>query len=185
MTQTTGVPPTKASDEAAPHQHRMAQAQGDAYVTALHHMANTVADAGGDEHVGDVIVAYAIEGAEGMYEMVDGSLVWREPDEYNAHIEISVRDAADHRFIPGLEVTVKVTDESTGAVAFEGRLPMLWHPWLYHYGANVTVPEAASYQIDVHVDPPTFHRHDKKNGRRYAEAVDVSFSGVKIDPGSG
>ncbi len=175
------TPPTKASDEAAPHQHRMAQAQGDAYLTALNHMANTVADAGGELAVEDVIVAYAVEKAEGMYKMRGGDLEWTEPEDTNIHVEISVRDGADNRFVPGLDVEVELVSNDTGESAFKGILPMLWHPWLYHYGSNVDLPETGLYDIRVHVDPPEFHRHDEKNGKRYNKPIDCVFEGVKLE----
>lgn len=174
------TPPTKSSDEAKPHQHRMAQEQGDAYVTALHHMANTVADAGGEQAVEDVIVAYAVEAAEGMYKMRGGDLVWTEPRGSNAHVEISVRDGADNRFVPGLEVAVIVRASDSGEVAFDGMLPMLWHPWLYHYGANVAVPGPGKYDIEVRVEPPEFHRHDEKNGKRYEKPIECVFEAVEF-----
>lgn len=174
------TPPTKASEEAAPHQHRMAQAQGDAYVTALNHMAQTVADAGGEQPVEDVIVAYAIEKAEGMYKMRNGELVWTEPETENIHVEISVRDGADNRFIPGLEVEVTLTQSDSGNEVFVGTLPMLWHPWLYHYGANVKVPDAGRYDVAVRVEPPEFHRHDEKNGLRYQQTIRCVFEGVEV-----
>ena len=46
----------------------MAQQQGDAYNTALTHMAEKVAMTGAEAHVGEMIVALALEPAEGMYE---------------------------------------------------------------------------------------------------------------------
>jgi hypothetical protein len=61
--------------------------------------------------------------------------------------------------------------------------PFLWHPWLYHYGLNWTLPGDGVYTIQVHIDPPTFPRHDKKNGQRYTQPVDVSFEKVKIKTG--
>jgi hypothetical protein len=36
----------------------------------------------------------------------------------------------------------------------------------------------------VHVDPATFMRHDEVNGRRFAEPVDVEFTGVKVERGA-
>lgn len=53
----------------------MAQAQSDAYVTALNDMANTVATTGGERRAGDYVVAYAQEEAEGMYHMDGGEPV--------------------------------------------------------------------------------------------------------------
>ena len=61
--------------------------------------------------------------------------------------------------------------------------PFLWHPWLYHYGRNWHVPGDGNYKLAVQVEPPTFMRHDKKNGKRYAEPVEVIFPKVKIETG--
>ncbi len=177
----TRTPPTETSDEAKPHQHRMAQAQGDAYVTALRHMANTVADAGGEQPAGDYVVAYAQEAAEGMYHLEGGELVWKEP-EGNAHFEVSVRDAADNRFIPCLDVTLTVVGPDGQEVGTE-TMPQLWHPWLYHYGRNWTVPGDGTYTLRVRIEPPTFPRHDKENGKRYADPVEVEFTGVEVTTG--
>ncbi len=63
------------------------------------------------------------------------------------------------------------------------RMPQLWHPWLYHYGRNWTVPGDGTYTLRVRIDPPTFPRHDKENGKRYAEAVEVEFTGVEVKTG--
>jgi hypothetical protein len=173
------TPPTNASDEAKPHHHRMAQQQGDDYRTAVTHMAEKVAMTGAETQAGDMIVALAIEAAEGMYEWGDQGLEWLEPNEQNIHIEVSARDAADNRFIPGLNVRVRVFDEA-GELRAEGRLPMLWHPWLYHYGANFAVLEEGPLNVEVEIDAPGFPRHDKENGKRYIEDVFVRFDEVRI-----
>ena len=173
------TPPTTKSDEAKPHHHRMAQQQGDDYRSALTHMAEKVAMTGAETQAGDMIVALAIEAAEGMYEWSGQGLEWLEPHEQNIHIEVSARDAADNRFIPGLDVRVRVLD-GEGEVRAKGQLPLLWHPWLYHYGANFAVPEDVELNVEVEIDAPDFPRHDKENGRRYTEDVFVRFDDVRI-----
>ncbi|MGH2543066.1 MAG: iron transporter [Ardenticatenaceae bacterium] len=175
-------PPMKASDEATEEQLKMAREQGRAYVHALHEMAHEEADAGGEQPAGDYIVAYAVEHAEGMYHLKDGQLEWQEPTEENAHIEIAVRDAADNRFIPGLNVQVTVLDTQGEEVGTHTQ-PFLWHPWLWHYGRNWRVPGDGAYTLRVRIDAPDFHRHDKKNGQRYAQPVAVEFENVEIKTG--
>lgn len=172
-------PPAKQTDEAAPHHHRMAQQQGDAYKTAVTHMAEKVAMTGGEAHVGEMIVALAVEPAEGMYEWDEGTLQWVEPGDQNVHVEVSARDATDNRFIPGLKVHVRVLDEEDQTRA-DATLPMLWHPWLYHYGANFTLPMGTSVTIEVQIDAPQFPRHDEKNGMRYTEDLFVRFEDVEL-----
>jgi hypothetical protein len=61
--------------------------------------------------------------------------------------------------------------------------PFLWHPWLYHHGLNWKLPGDGAYIIRVLVEPPDFMRHDKINGRRYAEPVEVEFRNVQIRTG--
>lgn len=173
-------PPTVVSDEAEPHHHAMSQAQGDAYLTALKHMAEKVADRGMEAPVGQMIVAVAIEEAEGMYEMEDGTLRWMEPSEQNYHIEVSARDAADNRFIPGLEVSVRVVQEDV--MVFESALPMLWHPWLYHYGANATLPTDSPLAVEVEIAALQIPRHDEKNGIRHTDDLFVRFEGIELPP---
>jgi len=176
------TPPGKESDEAAPHQHRMAQQQGDAYATAVTHMADKVAMTGAEAHAGEMIVALALEAAEGMYEWDQGMLRWMEPSGQNIHIEVSARDAKDNRFIPGLNVHVRVIDEDDELRA-EGTLPMLWHPWLYHYGANFVLPMGSTLTVEVEIRAPEFPRHDQKNGMRYTEDVFVRFEDVELQEG--
>ena len=175
------TPPMRESEEATSAQLELARRQGEAYEQALKTMATEVADTGDEARVGDYIVAVAIEGAEGMWRREDGELRWVEPTDENCHIEISVRDGADNRFIPGLDVEVTL---STDAGEQLGRysLPFLWHPWLYHYGRNVHVPRAGRYTLHVHVAAPEFARHDPENGKRYAEAVGVTFEAIEITP---
>ena len=173
----------EASEEAKPNQLEMAGDQGDAYVRALEEMATNVATDGGIKRAGDYIVAYAVESAEGMYHLENGELVWKKPEEENCHIEISVRDAADNRFIPGLTVHVRVT-ASDGVDVGRHQQMFLWHPWLYHYGRNWKVPADGRYTLDVSIEAPKFARHDPKNGKRYADDVEVTFEDVKIETGS-
>lgn len=178
----TQTPPMKKSDEANMEQLQMALDQGTKYKAALDHMAIEEADDGGEIHIGDYIVAYAVENGEGMYHLESGSLNWVEPDDENCHIEISVRDAADQRFIPYLDITVEVLDAEGNSVG-RHQQPFVWHPWLYHYGRNWQVPGEGDYTLKVNIQAPDFPRHDKKNGARYADEVNVEFEGVQIKTG--
>lgn len=178
----TRTPPMRQSDEADEKQLGMARKQGDAFQAAAEHMMNKEADNGGEQHVGDYFVGYAVESAEGLYQLEDGELKWQEPEAENVHMEIAVRDAADGRFIPALEVRLTVLDEQGKEVGSHPQ-PFLWHPWLYHYGRNWKVPGDGKYTLRVRIEAPTFHRHDKKNGLRYREPVEVEFKNVRVETG--
>lgn len=168
------------TSEADATQLDLARAQGDAYGRALSHMTEKVAHDGGMQPAGEYLVGYAVEEAEGMYAWHDGKLVWHDPGEANVHVEVAVCDSADGRFVPGLQVTVTLIGPDGKEVGTHEQ-PMLWHPMLYHYGRNWTVPSDGSYMLRVHIDPPMFMRHDEVNGRRFTEPVDVEFTGVAIE----
>lgn len=175
----TTKPPMVNSEEATQEDLIYARQQGQAYIEALHHMVNEVADGGGEKQVGDVIVAYANEPAEGLYYYEDDQLKWREPLPSEVHIEVSVRDAGDNRFIPGLGVDVTVEDKFGVEIGTQQH-PFLWHPWLHHYGRNWEIPEDGEYNLTVKVSPGPFIRHDKKNGRRFIKPVEVRFEGAHL-----
>ncbi len=171
-----------ASDEADERQLQLAREQGEAYARALRHMTGEVAEDGGEQRAGDYLIGYAVEEAEGMYEWSDGELRWREPGEDNLHVEIAVCDGADGRFVPGLSVTATLVAPD-GSVVGTYEHPLLWHPMIYHYGRNWQVPGDGEYTLRVHVEPPSFMRHDEINGRRFTEPVDVEFAGVTVVTG--
>lgn len=175
-------PPMRSSDEADQEQLDMAVKQGNAYKKALKHMAEEEADTGAMQPAGDYVVAFAAEKAEGMYRMKNGELEWQEPEEDNIHIEVTVCDGADGRFIPALNVFATLTD-SDGKEIGRYQQPFLWHPWLYHYGRNWKIPGDGEYTLKVEVEAPSFGRHDQKNGKRFAEDVEVTFKNVKLETG--
>ncbi len=179
---TTTTPTMRESDEATREQLNMAKEQGNTLEKALKHMIGEVASDGQEKEAGPYLVSYAVEEAEGMYHLQDGKLVWQEPEEENIHIEVAVRDAADGRFIPNLNIHVRLIDSSGTDVGYHQQ-PFVWHPWLYHYGRNWQVPADGDYEMHIEIEAPDFPRHDKKNGQRYAEDVEVLFSPVKIKTG--
>ncbi|HEX6235628.1 MAG TPA: iron transporter [Acidimicrobiales bacterium] len=175
------MPPMTPSNEADEEQLRVAAEAGTVYAKAVLAMAEETGVR--LREAGDYVIGVAAEEAEGMYGLDgDGGLVWYEPEEANAHVEVTVADRADGRFVPGLEVTVEITG-ADGAPVGRHRMPFLWHPFLYHYGHNWKVPGEGDYLLDVHIEPARFFRHDPVNGRRYAEPVLVRFEGVHIEPG--
>ena len=175
------TPPLQSSDEATQEQLQLAIEQGDAYQKALDSMVSKEAH-GSEMRAGEYLVGYAVEEAEGMYHWMDGKLHWQDPQDENVHIEITVRDGADGRFIPGLNVIVTVIDDKGRAIGIYQQ-PFLWHPWLFHYGRNWKIPRDGIYTLRVHIEPPDFMRHDKKNGLRFREPVEVEFSNVKLETG--
>ncbi len=182
--QTPARPPTRQQTEEATEEGlRLAKEAGDLYQRALHYFIEHVATSGAEQEAGNFRIGVAVEHAEPLYFLAAGQLVLAEPPyDDNAHLEVAVADAADGRFVPGLNVHVTLLDKN-GHQLGTFHLPFLWHPTLYHYGANVRVPSQGTYGLRVMIDTPVFPRHDKVNGRRYAEPVVAEFSGITISPG--
>ena len=176
-------PPAKPSDEADKSQLKMAREEGEKYAASLDYMANEVAETGGKAHAGDYIVAFAQERAEGMYHLRGGRLEWVEPPpDVNCHLEIAVADAADNRFIPYLDIECILSRDGEEIASFKPEF--LWHPGLYHYGHNLTLPDGdGTYDLKVRIAAPTFPRHDKKNGMRYSAPVEVAFENIRMTTG--
>lgn len=172
-------PPMETTEEAKKRHLKMAREQGTVLGRAFAEMANNVAQRGEEKAAGHYLVGYAIEKPEGMYEVQDGELKWQEPQEENVHIEISVRDGADRRFVPALDVELTVLD-AEGQTVGTHRQPFIWHPWLYHYGRNWKLPRDGAYTFRVKIAMPGFPRHDKENGKRYTETVQVEFRDVPV-----
>ena len=171
--------PIRPSEEGDRRALAPARAEGEAYGRALAHMTDAVADDGGVQPAGPYLAGYAVEQAEWMYRLADGALRWEGPGEANVHIEVAVRDAADGRFVPGLTIDVTLLDGS-GAELGTHRLPLLWHPYLYHYGRNWAVPGDGACTLRVRIAPPEFMRQDEATGKRFAEEVRAEFRGVAI-----
>lgn len=159
----------------------VAKAQGIAFSLALNEMKKQ--DTHAAKEVDDYIVSMACENAEGMYMFNnDDKLEWQIPgEEKNQHIEIVVQDKEDKRFIPSLEIHCKLSDENKQVAEFN--IPFVWHPFLYHYGANITIPKEGMYSAEVTIKKPTFGRHDETYGKRYAKDVTVTLGPVSLKPG--
>jgi hypothetical protein len=168
-------------EEAVQQQLHYARAQGDAYGAAVEHL---VAGRGSEQRAGDYWIGYAVERARGMYEWVGDRLVWREPARADLHVEITVRDAGDGRFIPGAGVVVTVTDPNGRELGTHAH-PLVWHPLLYQYGRDWRFAFDGRYRLLVRVEPPRFMRHDQVNGNRLSEAAEVEFAGVEISRAPG
>lgn len=173
----------KRSSEAVDQRHlELARAEGEAYQQSLRHLVEDVTHSGAIAEVGDYVVGIAQEAAAGRYQIQDGQLTFVEPSAENCLLDVAVADAADGRFVPhlGVEATLQPDGgEPIGPVT----LSFTWHPGLFHYGANVTVPGDGRYDVRVKIDPARFGRRDEAHGDRYDEAVEVLFEDLSVECG--
>lgn len=161
---------------------KLALDQGRAFTAALDLMKQM--DVHAETEADDYIITLACENAEGMYIVQpEGDLQWEIPKEYeNLHIEVVVRDRTDLRFIPQLTIHISLIIKNGNEVVSK-ELPFLWHPFLYHYGANIHIPENGEYTVQVMIDPPLFGRHDENKGKRYDKNVCVEFNNIHLAGG--
>lgn len=160
----------------------VALVQGEAFKKAAE-MMSKIADQFAQTPVGDYVVTLAVEKAEGMYTpQPAGDLQWQIPSaDQNLHLEVAVQDKEDLRFLPELKVHAKIVG-TNGNVLGEKIQPFLWHPFLYHYGANWHIPAEDDYIVEIKIEEPSFDRHDQNKGKRYQEAR-VEFGPLKLKPG--
>lgn len=134
------IPPSRPSDEADARQLAMAREEGEAYQQSLTYMVEDVADSGRRQQAGDYVIGFAQERAEGMYRLkAEGQLEWAEPDDENCHLEVSVSDAADKRFVPYLDIEATLIAPDEVAIG-PFPVPFVWHPGLYHYKPSSAPP---------------------------------------------
>lgn len=156
--------------------------QGDAYRRAAEYLRDNHVDVYAQEQSGDILVTVAAEEAEGMYQWQGNALVWQAPDKnHNQHIEVMFQDADDLRFLPGFKPEVLVMNEDKQEI--EHLTPQfIWHPYLFHYGQNFSIPEKGTYYFTVRADPPDFGRHDEILGKRYEKGVQLTFGPFELVP---
>ncbi len=157
----------------------LARAQGDAYGEAVQHLTAVAVDPGDQQRAGEYWIGYTVQQAEGVYEWVDDQLVWREPGDGDLHLEVTVRDAGDGRFVPCARVLVTVIDAHEAELGTHVQ-PLLWHPTIYHYGRDWRAVTNGPHRLRVRVEPPTFMRQDRLNGQRFTEPVEVEFTDVDL-----
>jgi hypothetical protein len=185
MSQGTAIhaPPMEPSAATTEEELRLARKQGEAARKAFVYFAGMEGEEWREQSAGDYVIGCVVKPAEGFYHRRDSLLEWRAPEaSENAHIDVSVRDGADGRFVPGLTVFATVID-SEGREIGTHRQPFVWHPWIYQYGQNWQLAGDGKYAIRVRIEPPDFPRRDRINGRRYADAVEVEFAGVAVATG--
>lgn len=159
---------------------KLAEQQGSAFQEAVDYLKEIVAGYQ-EQVVDDYIVTVCAEEAEGMYHLEDGELTWEDPAEgLNAHLEIIIQDADDKRFIPQLDVVATLYSEDQ-EMEQEKQHPFLWHPYVFHYGANWKIPKEGNYSVEVKISAPRFHRHDVVKGKKYPRQVTLHFGNLKME----
>lgn len=139
------------------------------------------------KRTGDYIITFALEKSEGHYvKQSDGEIDWETPENYvTMHAQVIVQDRDDKRFVPYLDVNVRIYNDE-GELVTESDAPFMWHPFAYHYGFDTVLPDDGQYYAEITIKSPDFDRHHMSHGKRYTDDVTVKMSSIDIIlPGGG
>jgi len=162
-------------------QDELVRKQGDAFIASynlyMEELIHVV------KKTDDYIVTVAFGATEGMYEMqTDKSLEWVTPEGYGfVHMSVVIQDRDDKRFVPNLEVFVRLYDNDNKLIT-ESEAPFLWNPYVFHYGMDLTIPEEGNYTAEVTIKRPDFNRQNKDHGNKYTNDVTIRLQSVKLTP---
>jgi hypothetical protein len=135
MSQSTPAhaPPMQPSAVTTQEGLRLAREKGEAARKAFVYFAGEEGEEGREQPAGDYLIGCIVKPAEGFYYRRDSRLEWRAPEAgENAHIDVSVRDGADGRFVPGLTVLATVIDGEGPEIGTQR------HPFVWHHGSIIT-----------------------------------------------
>ena len=161
----------------------LARKEGAAVGSSVDRAVRKPRSVGYQRRSGDYNVAVIVSHASSFWDMQDGELVYSTPDSGTAtyHIDVSIRDVATGRLIPGLNVRATLVN-SRKREAGTFVLPFMWHPWMNHYGMNVVVPASGRYTIRVRADAPAFRRYGTGALKKFNRSVDVDVQNVRFVP---
>lgn len=156
----------------------LSRLQGDAYTRTLGALSagqRTVTTVGGG------LLVTALLGPPGELRAVtrDATVVRAPSPGADVHLGLAVQDTIDGRFVPGLDVVV--TLERVGAEVLTTQAPLLWHPALHHYGADVALGETAHYDVRLRILGPTWSRLPAGHEPRFPGRADLLLTGLLID----
>jgi hypothetical protein len=164
----------------------LSRQEGTAVASSLDDAMRNTKIKGYQRRSGEYNVTVIVRQARGFWEMQNGTLAYSNQDSTDSvdHIDVSIRDVATGRFVPGLNVRATITDSRKHQIDTFA-LPFMWHPWMNHYGLNVVVPGTGRYTIRVRADPPTFRRYGADALKKFNRAVDVEVRGVRLVSSAG
>ncbi|MBA0124351.1 iron transporter [Haloechinothrix sp. YIM 98757] len=145
------------------------------------HLAEEIADEGGQTESGPWRIGYIVEPAEGWYASEGDDTRFREPagDETH-HIEVVPFEADSGRVVPDVPIRVEILD-GDGQVVDANDLDFFYGE-AFHYGNNFAVPEQGEYTLRVTLEPPRFLRHGEQDeDPALTEGAEVEFTDVQLE----
>ena len=162
----------------------LARSEGGASDRSLTELLRSAGVSGSQARSGDYRVTVLVQRPRGLWQVRDGGLRYVDPDGNAgpaAHIDVVVQEAASGRFVQDLKLRATILDsrrKKTGSYT----LPMMWHPWMNHYGLTVSVPASGRYSIRVRAVAPAFRRYGGGAAKQFNRPLDVTVHGVRLQP---
>lgn len=158
----------------------LSEREGNAVDRALYELLRRPDTEGEQVRSGEYRIAVVVTRTLGYWEVRDDKLQFTQPASHvgsRVHIDVSIRDATTGRFIPDLDVRATIVDSRNRNIG-DYELPMMWHPWFYHYGRNVIVAASGRYGIRVRAAAPAVRRYGSVALRKFNAPIDVLVRGL-------
>ena len=161
---------------------KLSRVEGEAIESSIAAVLHEHPSHGLQRRSGDYTVAVLLGPAQGAWALQNGGLAFLPADESVRpvnNIEISIRDAATGRVIPGLNVRATIIDSRKREIDTYV-VPFVWSPRVDAYGLNVAVPGRGRYTVRIRADAPAFRKYGSSAMRQFKRPVSVDFRGLRF-----
>jgi hypothetical protein len=159
----------------------LARLQGDAYAQAAAHVLSEASGLGAEARVGGYRIGY-IARVEAGTETLGATCEHGDVELGTVSLGVIVRDAADGRFVPGLQVAVTIMEANGSELGCHSHA-LLWHPVAHQYARDWTLPRVVPLRVRVSVASTPLLRRSEIYSDRLAESVEIEFADVMIPSG--
>ena len=156
----------------------LARLQGDAYAQAAAYLLSEASAIGAEGRVGGYWISY-VAGVETGTDPPNGTRDQGDIDAGMVLLGVIVRDAADGRFVPGLQVVVTVVEPGGSEIGCHEH-PLLWHPLVHQYALAWALPRAVPLRLRVSIAWTPVVQKSRSYCNRLATSVEIEFSDVII-----
>jgi|WetSurMetagenome_2_1015567.scaffolds.fasta_scaffold777049_1 hypothetical protein len=127
----------------------------------------------GQIHQGNFLICYEVGNAEGTYQLEHNQLVWREPENQNIHIDVTVQNRGE-KFIDYLNIYAVLIGPDEKVISGKP-LPYAWHPWKNHYGENFSITTPGIYELQLHFENPEYQNLNLSDPELFPAVLDISY----------
>jgi hypothetical protein len=169
---------TPDREEATQRAMHLARLQGDAYAQAAAHLLSEASGLGAECRVGGYRIGYVAR-VEAGTDPPGGGCEHGDIEAGMVSLGVIVRDAADGRFVPGLQVVVTILAANGSELGCHTH-PLLWHPVVHQYARDWALPRVVPLRVRVSIVSTPHVQRSRIYADRLADSVEIEFSDVII-----